>query len=168
VAYELKRLPVESIDRALDRADHYRELNQPEEAESICRDILAASPGNLPAKKLLGLALTDRFADDATDVFDEAIAIFASLEAEYDRVYYTGIAHERCLKAELRHGNAHNAASSFESALACFEQAEKLAPAGAPEPVLRYNHCVRMLATHPELREALGRARGELYPVLGD
>jgi tetratricopeptide (TPR) repeat protein len=170
--YELKRLPVESIDRALERADHYRELNQPEEAESICRDILAVAPENLPAKKLLGLALTDRLSEDgagvAGDVVDEALAIFGAFEAEYDRMYYTGIVHERCAKAELRDGNAHNAASSFESALACFERAEKIAPAGAWEPVLRYNRCVRMLDAHPELATALERARGEQHSVLGD
>jgi tetratricopeptide (TPR) repeat protein len=168
VGYELKPLPVECIARALERADHYRELNQPEEAESICRDILAASPDDLPAKKLLGLALTDRFADDALDAFDEALAIFGAFEGEFDRVYYTGIAHERCAKAELGHGNAHNAASSLESALACFERATKLAPASTPDPVLRYNRCVRMLQTYPELAEALERARGERHSVLGD
>ena len=169
--YELKRLPVESIDRALERADHYRELNQPEEAESICRDILVVAPTSLPAKKLLGLALTDRL-DDRTgvagDLAVEALAIFAAFEVEYDRVYYTGIVHERCAKAELRHGNAHNAAASFESALACFERAEKLAPAGAWEAVLRYNRCVRMLDAHRELATALEGARGEKHSVLGD
>jgi tetratricopeptide (TPR) repeat protein len=167
--YELKRLPVESIDRALERADHYRELNQPEEAESICRDILAVAPHNLQAKKLLGLALTDRLGEtDVGSVLGEALAIFASLEAEYDRVYYTGIVHERSAKAELVQGNTHNAASSVEAALACFERAEKLAPAGTWEPVLRYNRCVRMLDTYPELTAALAHARGERHSVLGD
>ena len=40
MAFELKRLPRASLDAALAKAEHYRDLNQPEEAESICRDVL--------------------------------------------------------------------------------------------------------------------------------
>ncbi len=166
--YELKRLPAGSVDLALEKADHYRELNQPEEAESICRDVLEISPGHPGALKLLGLALTDRFPTAWMSVFDEALAVFAKLESNYERLYYAGIAHERCAKAQLEHGQAHNAVVSFESALECFAQCEPLAPKGSPEPVLRWNRCVRMLNEHPALVDARGRARGSLHSVLGD
>src|SRR5690606_29716067 len=42
--FELKRLSPDAIDAALQRAQHYRYLNQPHLAESICRDILDAAP----------------------------------------------------------------------------------------------------------------------------
>ncbi len=38
---ELKVLKPEAISAALDQAKHYRLLNEPDEAESICMDILA-------------------------------------------------------------------------------------------------------------------------------
>ena len=44
--------------------------------------------------------------------------------------------------------------TAFEHALALFEQAEALRP-DLPDPVLRWNRCVRLLTTHPSLRAAL-------------
>jgi tetratricopeptide (TPR) repeat protein len=167
--YRLKRLPSESVGQALTKADHYRELNQPEEAESICRDVLEIDAANQVALKLLGLSLTDQFPRSWTSVFDEALGVFERLTNEYERTYYAGIAYERCAKAQLEHGQAHNAVASFETALDFFERAEKLAPAGSEaDPVLRWNRCVRMLTTHPDLREANGPARGSQHSVLGD
>jgi hypothetical protein len=32
-----------------------------------------------------------------------------------------------------------------------FEQAEKLAPEGTPDPILRWNRCVRLVSSHPLL-----------------
>jgi hypothetical protein len=40
----LKRILPSGIDAALGKADRYRELNQPAEAESVCRDVLAIDP----------------------------------------------------------------------------------------------------------------------------
>ncbi|HWL85427.1 MAG TPA: hypothetical protein VNO21_06475 [Polyangiaceae bacterium] len=167
--YALKRLHPGSIEQALEKADHYRELNQPEEAESICRDVLAVSANQPGALKLLGLALTDQFPTAWMRVFDEALAIFERLDTEYERVYYAGIAYERCAKAQLEHGQAHNAMVSFETALDFYGRAEQLAPpAAVADPILRWNRCVRMLTTHPELRDVTGPARGTMHSVLGD
>ncbi|WP_394822553.1 hypothetical protein [Pendulispora albinea] len=167
--YELKRLPGNSIEQALVKADHYRELNQPEEAESICRDVLAVDADHAGALKLLGLALTDQMHNAWLRVFDEALEVFERLDSEYDRVYYTGIAHERCAKAQLEQGQAHNATVSFETALELYARAEQLAPPdSAADPILRWNRCVRMLTTHPELRDASGPSRGIMHSVLGD
>jgi len=167
--YALKRLPTNSIEQALSKADHYRELNQPEEAESICRDILAVRPDHDDALKLLGLSLTDQFRTAWTHVFDETLAVFERLATEYERVYYAGIAYERCAKAQLEHGQAHNAFVSFETALEHFARAEQIAPPeSSADPVLRWNRCVRMLNDHPELRDASGPARGAMHSVLGD
>jgi hypothetical protein len=47
--YELKPLSREAIPAALEKAYRYRLLNEPLEAESICRDILEADPENQEA-----------------------------------------------------------------------------------------------------------------------
>ena len=44
--HELKKVHNDAIPKALDRAMRYRLLNEPFQAESICRDILAVSADN--------------------------------------------------------------------------------------------------------------------------
>jgi tetratricopeptide (TPR) repeat protein len=149
----LKRLGARSLEAALAKAEQYRALNQAEEAESICRDVLDEAPADQHALRTLGLALTDRLAVEWRGVFDEAVATFAKLASAYERVYYTGVAWERCAKAQIAESpaQAHNAAHSLEKALECFEEAERVGPKETPDPVLRWNRCVRMLDRHPEL-----------------
>jgi hypothetical protein len=55
---------------------------------------------------------------------------------------------------------------ALEHALRLFEQAEKLRP-GSPDPVLRWNRCVRLLSTHASLRAAIEAPR-EDQVRLGD
>ena len=59
--YKVKRISTAGIAEAIAKAELYRSLNEPEEAESICRDILAIEPQHQLALRLLGLALTDQF-----------------------------------------------------------------------------------------------------------
>ena len=47
--------------KAIRKAEHYRLMNEPEQAESICRDVLDAEPGDQERLTVLILALTDRF-----------------------------------------------------------------------------------------------------------
>jgi tetratricopeptide (TPR) repeat protein len=163
VSYRLKRLSAGDLHAALAKATHYRDLNQPEEAESICRDILDVDSTNQDALKTLGLALTDRFPGAWVGLFEEAIAVFQRLSNEYDRVYYSGVAWERSAKAHLERGEAHSAVTSFEHALELFERAEKLAPAGTPDPILRWNRCVRLVTSHPLLLEAASDPRDSAH-----
>jgi tetratricopeptide (TPR) repeat protein len=154
MGFELKRLPRTSLELALAKAEHYRDLNQPEEAESICRDVLdldAAHPG---AWKLLGLALTDRFASGQVGLLEQAIEAFEHLPDVYERTYHLGVAWERAAKAHTERGEAHSAVTSFEHALRHFEEAERMRP-DSPDPILRWNRCVRLLSTHPSLRAAI-------------
>ena len=58
---ELKPISKESIPKALIRAKHYRLLNEPWQAESICRDILKVEPNHQLAVLYLILAITDQF-----------------------------------------------------------------------------------------------------------
>jgi tetratricopeptide (TPR) repeat protein len=164
--YALKRLPRESLEAAMTKAAHYRDLNQPEEAESICRDVLDVDPKHQAAWKVLGLAITDRFTSGQAGLLEEALGAFARLEDPYERVYHTGVAWERAAKAHLERDQAHSAVTSFEHALNLFEKAEAMRPA-SPDPVLRWNRCVRILSEHPSLLAAM-KAPREDQVTLGD
>jgi tetratricopeptide (TPR) repeat protein len=154
MAWELKRLGARNLSAAVTLAKHYRDLNQPEEAESICRDILDVAADNDDAWRTLGLSLTDQFPTAWMTLFDDACAAFAKLRSEYERVYYTAIAWERYAKAQLVAGRAHNAIHAFEEALQRFEQADKLGSPDDPAAVLHYNRCVRALTTDPDIVRA--------------
>jgi hypothetical protein len=56
---KLKQISRGGIDEAIAKVELYRYLNEPGEAESICRDILALEPTHQGALRLLGLAITD-------------------------------------------------------------------------------------------------------------
>jgi tetratricopeptide (TPR) repeat protein len=148
--YDLKTLPVDRVDQAWVRAEKYRDLNEPDEADSICRDILAVAPAHQPALRTLGLALTDRFPGSWRQLLPEALSVFERLGSEYERVYFSGLAWERCAKAQLEDGSGPGAYGAFQRALGLFQRALALGP-DEPDPVLRWNRCVRALTTHPLL-----------------
>jgi len=156
--HRLKRLTPGNVEKALARAAHYRDLNQPEEAESVCRDVLDVDGANQTAWKLLGLSLTDRFASREAGLLEQAIAAFERLDDMYERTYHLGVAWERVAKAHLERSEAHSAVAAFEHALSLFERAEQMQP-DSPEPILRWNRCVRLLADHPLLRKAESESR---------
>ena len=58
---ELQPISAAAVPRAVAKAKHYRLLNEPAEAESICRDVLSAQPDNDQVMVVLLLALTDQF-----------------------------------------------------------------------------------------------------------
>jgi tetratricopeptide (TPR) repeat protein len=120
---DLKRLHRGSLDIALARAAHYRDLNQPEEAESICRDVLDVDADRQDAWKILGLALTDRLPSGQAGLLEEAIAAFEKLRDEYERTYHVGVAWERAAKAHLLRNEAHSAVAGFEHALQSLREA---------------------------------------------
>jgi tetratricopeptide (TPR) repeat protein len=158
MSYSLKRLSRANLEAAITKASHYRDLNQPEEAESICRDVLDVDPQNQPAWKILGLAITDRFTTGQVGLLEEAVEAFERLADAYERVYHVGVAWERAAKAHLERNEAHSAVTSFEHALRLFEQAEGMRP-DSPDPILRWNRCVRLLSNHPSLRAAIQSPR---------
>lgn len=144
--FQLKPISKEGIPEAVSKAELYRYLNEPGEAESICRDILVADPENQTALRLLGLSITDQFTGNASDRYSEAKNIFQNLRDEYQRFYYSGILHERQAKAQLKAGRSpHTVAPHFEEALAFFEKAEAIRPHGNDDAILRWNRCVRIL-----------------------
>ena len=142
--FELKPLHANAIPGALDKARHYRLLNEPGAAESICLDVLAADPDNQEALIDLVLAMSDRFGKDYA-VGDTHINDFlARIQGEYERAYYSGIVFERRAKAMLARDGL-NAYEMFVKAMECFERAEKVRPAGNDDAILRWNGCARVI-----------------------
>jgi len=151
MAYELKAISSSGIPEAISKAELYRYLNEPEETESICHDILAVEPGHQVALRMLGMAITDQFNGTAADRFGEAEAVVRRLAERYEQLYYLGIVHERRAKALLRAGRApHTLLPFFEEALRCFSQAAEMRPKGNDDAILRWNRCVRILQGNPE------------------
>src|SRR5262245_47325893 len=101
--YELKPLSKAGVAGALSKAERYRLLNEPHEAESICLDVLAVDPDNTEATIILLLALTDQFDEERHDCVSQAKALLPKLD-EYQRAYYAGIISERLAKARLARG----------------------------------------------------------------
>ncbi len=154
---KLKPLNPPAIGRALERAERYRLLNEPVEAESICLDVLEAEADNPKALVMLLLSLTDQFDEGESGVVARAQKVASQLPDEYERAYYAGIVAERRAKAQLRRGapgSSYAAYASLRDALALFEKAEAVRPAGNDDAILRYNTCVRILERNPGLSEA--------------
>ncbi len=148
---ELKPLSKEGVASAMEKAERYRVLNEPEEAESICRDVLDIEPNHQKALATLLLALTDQFSQRLFAVFEPAMNVVGRLGSEYERAYYEGIIHERRAKALLDDSSADSemmAHDAFQQALACFAKAEKLRPPGNEDALLRWNSCVRWITRH--------------------
>jgi tetratricopeptide (TPR) repeat protein len=146
VQLNLKPISLAGIAEAISKAEVYRYLNEPGEAESICRDILAVEPDNQAALRLLGLAITDQFKGDVSDRYAEAERSFRGLNDSYNGFYHLGLLHERKAKAQLRAGRLpHTVLPVFEEAMSYFEEAEKIKPANNDDAILRWNRCVRML-----------------------
>jgi len=148
MSYQLKSISKAGIGEALAKVELYRYLNEPEESESICRDILAIDPHQQLALRLLGLSITDQFTGGVSDRCREAEELFQRLKDPYEQLYYKGILQERRAKAQLRAGQLpHAVYPLLERALQCFDEAEKIRPAGNDDAILRWNRCVRLLQT---------------------
>jgi tetratricopeptide (TPR) repeat protein len=144
----LKPISRACIPAAISKVELYRNLKEPGEAESICRDILAVEPDNQAALRLLGLAITDQFDGSVSDRYAEAETVFQSLTNEYDQFYHLGLLQERKAKARLRAGRPpHTILPIFDEAMRYFEKAEEIRPSNNDEAILRWNRCVRLLQT---------------------
>jgi tetratricopeptide (TPR) repeat protein len=153
--FELKALSPKAIPRAVEKAERYRLLNEPLEAESICLDVLEIDPENQPALITLLLALTDQFQQRLA--VDEARGYCRRLRSDYDRCYYAGIIYERRAKAQLhRHtpGAKIAAYEALREAMHCYEQAIEVRPPENDDAMLRWNTCARVLMRNPSLQPA--------------
>jgi hypothetical protein len=152
--FELKRLSTSAIPAALAKAERYRLLNEPEEAQSICQDVLAADPDNFDAVRTLILALTDTFANHDGNNVSRAQELVARLPSEYERAYFAGLVAERRARALLERsgpGRALTAGDFVREAMRQFERAEGVKPPDNDDALLRWNACARLLMRYPEL-----------------
>ena len=144
--FHLKPMSKDAVPAALAKAERYRLLNEPGEAESICLDILEIDPDNEEALVMLLLALTDQFPHDpSSKTVARAHELATSLRDDYDRAYYSGIVRERRAKAVLQRDRFGAATAAFEwlqEAMTWYERAEAIRPptttircsAGTPAP----------------------------------
>src|SRR5262245_48485411 len=164
---EFKRISKDAVPLALEKVERYRLLNEPAQAESACRDVLAVDPENQRALVMLLLALTDQFSAGSPECFHEAQQVVPKLTSEYERLYYSGIVWERRGQAravEGRPGSAKAAYAWIRQAMDCYEQAERLRPPGNDDAILRWNSCLRLCQRYRLHAEA-----EEIYePVMGD
>jgi hypothetical protein len=152
---QLKSISKNAIPSALERALRYRLLNEPLESESICRDVLAADPGNEEALVTLLLALTDQFETDYLGALDRAREVLSQIHGGYERAYYEGIVNERWAKAQAARGvPTQSVAGWFYRAMRCYENAEALCTSDNPDAVLRWNTCARILQHHEDFEPA--------------
>ena len=152
--FDLKRLSTAAIPSALAKAERYRLLNEPDEAQSICEDVLHADPANADAVRTLILALTDSFPHHDGKTVSRARDLVAKLPSEYERAYYGGLVAERRARALLGKSGAGRslpAGDLLREAMRAFERAEAVKPADNDDALLRWNACARLFERHPEL-----------------
>jgi hypothetical protein len=154
--FELKPLSSEAVPRALAKAERYRLLNEPGEAESICLDALDADPDNQEALVMMLLALTEQFDHDTARVA-EAWKTVERLRDDYERAYFTGLIYERRAKAHLQHGIPRAGPRAYEwlrEAMTWYEKAEAIRPSGNDDALLRWNACARLIMRDHHLAPA--------------
>jgi hypothetical protein len=163
--FNLKSISTEGVPKALEKAERYRLLNEPAEAESNCLDVLRTDPENQSALITLLLAVTDRFGKGYGVSDTQAKELLARVKGEYDRAYYTGILAERRAKAKLAQGtpgSRHYAHDGFREAMSWFEKAEALRPPGNDDALLRWNTCARII----EKNRLVPREEDDVEPPL--
>ena len=146
-SFELKTLSADAIPGALEKAERYRLLNEPAEAESICLDVLKVAPEHQEAIVTLLLAQSDRVSKGYGVSNTQARELVGRLTGEYERAYYSGILAERRAKMKLTQGSHATqwAYGLFREAMDCYEKAEAIRPPGNDDAVLRWNTCARII-----------------------
>jgi hypothetical protein len=151
--FELKLLSREGIPGALAKAERYRLLNQPWEAECIYRDILQVDADNQEAAIGLVLAITDQFERGSSATVPRAREALQGVHDAYQHAYHAGIICERRARVLLngaRPGASAMAHELLREAKGWYEQAEEHRPPGNDDVLLRWNACARLLMRHPQ------------------
>lgn len=163
---KLKAISKDAIPEALAKAERYRLLNEPAQAQSICQDVLRVEPENQQALITLLLAITDQFEEGLE--LGKAADIVRKIRDEYERAYYSGIICERQGRAHFKRGHYGSGAITYEclaQAMHWYEQAEALRRPNNDDALLRWNTCARFLMDHPGVQPE-PRVRTE--PILSE
>lgn len=155
--FQPKPITRQGIERALQKVERYRLLNEPWAAESICLDVLQADPENQQAIIAMLLAITDQFGIEAGGELPRARELLPRITDAYQRAYYAGIICERRGKSLLRRhapGTGPVVYDWLRQAMDWYEKAEGIRPPGNDDALLRWNTCARIIMRHEELRPA--------------
>ncbi|MCW9708878.1 tetratricopeptide repeat protein [Fodinibius salsisoli] len=148
---ELKPISQEAIPQALEKATRYRLLNQPWQAESICRDILRTDPDNQQATHTLILAITDQFEGENKRSLQQAREVVSKLTDNYETEYCLGLIYERQARAALKRSTPRASYMAYEylnQALQHYKNAEEIRQETNEESILRWNACIRFIKQH--------------------
>ena len=149
---DLKHITKESIPRALELAERYRLLNEPEQAASIYSDVLDADPANESACIQLFLCITDQFSHKHGPGMEVAEKLLFDIPGEYEKAYYQGVACERWARAKLHDGeHASMIGDWLRRAMSFYEKAEEIHPERDENAILRWNACARLMHRIPGL-----------------
>jgi hypothetical protein len=165
--FKLKLISRTAIPTALAKAEKYRLLNEPGEAESICRDVLAIDPADQRALVMLLLALTDQFRPEAVIGVRHAEEALEGLRDGFERAYYQGIIRERWGRTLLiARDPGQQAYVWLRDAMRCYEEAETLSPVDNNDSILRWNACARLIVREAlyEREEHIGLDHGDGAP----
>jgi len=151
----LKTITPKAVTAAIEKAKQYRLLNEPQEAESICMDVLAIAPDNQEALITMLLAVTDSLDADLGLSFDKAQGIIKKLGDQYCQAYYSGIICERRAKAHLKKGGPGAGRVAYDwltKAMAAYDRALTSCDPGNQDAVLRWNACARIINANPSVK----------------
>ena len=155
-SFAFKSISLDCVADAIKKAERYRLLGEPDEAESVCLDILQADPGNQEALVDLVLAVSDQFRSERQPRLEMAHSYVAQLTDEYQRRYYTGVVLEREAGAYLHRGTPPVLAFlRYCEAMDQFAAAEAIRPPGNDSAILRWNACLRAIRRR-QLKPGLG------------
>ena len=145
-SFAFRLLSKDSIPDAMKKAERYRLLGEPDEAESVCFDILQVDPDNQDARVDLILAISDQFGRERRPRVDLAMKVVGELTDEYQRVYYEAVVLEREARAHLDLDTPPVLVFlRYCEAMDKFASAAAIRPAGDDSAVLRWNACVRAI-----------------------
>lgn len=141
-----KTINAAAIPRAIEKAERYRSLNEPFEAESICKDVLTVDPDNQKALIVLILSLTDQFNNGIS--VQGAQNLLPRLLDPYTKAYYEGIILEREGKAAISRefpDSKHDAYEWLMEAIEAYDKADQLSLEENCDAKLRWNGCLRTI-----------------------
>lgn len=160
-SFAFKAISRDGVPDALKKAERYRLLGEPEEAESVCLDILKADPGNQEALVALVLAISDQFRREQKPRHELVQRYVAELTDDYQRKYYTAVVLEREAAAYLHTGTpAALAFLRYCDAMDWYEEAAAIRPQGDDSALLRWNACLRVIRRR-QLKPGLGPEKDE-------
>jgi hypothetical protein len=145
-SFAFRLLSKDSIPDAVKKAERYRLLGEPDEAESVCLDILEVDPANQEARVDLILAISDQFGRERRPRVEVAMKAVGELTDEYQRRYYEAVVLEREARAHIDLETPPVLVFlRYCEAMDRFASAATIRPPGDDSAIIRWNACVRAI-----------------------